>query len=83
VTIAALYEFVDEPIPTQDEKRRNFYHDHLAEMVPFLRQAVYTASSQVWPIRPIMMDTVALTEAAADARREQFAHTQGLQAPPP
>lgn len=82
VTIAALYEFVDEPVPSADEELRNFYGDHLDEMMPFLRQAIYTASSQVWPIAPIMMDTVALTEAAARERREQVAHTQPRQAPP-
>lgn len=60
VTIGALYEFLDdESVPDDADGMRRFYDDHAAELLPFLRQAIYTASSQVWPIKPIMLDVLA------------------------
>jgi hypothetical protein len=58
VQIGALYEFVNEDPPSESDAIRKFFIAHTEELVPFLRQAVHAASSQVWPIRPIMMDTV-------------------------
>lgn len=70
VTIAALYEFVDgDAIPSEEKAIRAFYHDRMAELLPFLRQAVYAASSQVWPVKPIMMDILAATSEEATERR--------------
>lgn len=60
VTIAALYEFDDgDAAPTDEADVRTFFDDHAGELLPFLRQAVHTASSQVWPVKPIMMDVFA------------------------
>lgn len=73
VTIAALFEFVDEEMPHGDERLQDFFAEQIKNLLPFLRQAVYTASSQVWPVKPIMMDTVAATEEQAAARRAMFA----------
>jgi hypothetical protein len=60
VTLAALYEFSGEDdIPSGEDEIQAFYREHVAELMPFLRQAVHTASSQVWPIKPIMLDALA------------------------
>lgn len=70
VTIAALYEFIDgDAVPSEHDDIRAFYRDHMAELLPFVRQAVHTASSQVWPVRPIMLDVLAATAGEAAARR--------------
>jgi hypothetical protein len=37
--------------------------------MPFLRQAVHTASSQVRPVKPIMLDVLATTPDDAPALR--------------
>lgn len=69
VTVAALYEFVDgDAVPAEHDDIRAFYHDHMAELLPFVRQAVHAASSQVWPVRPIMLDVLAATPEEAAAR---------------
>lgn len=60
VTIGGLYEFLDEEsVPEDADGVRRFYDEHAGELLPFLRQAIYTASSQVWPIKPIMLDVLA------------------------
>jgi hypothetical protein len=59
VTIAALYQFDDgDAVPSEEEEIRAFFTDHARELLPFLRQAVYSASIQVWPVKPIMMDVL-------------------------
>jgi hypothetical protein len=59
VTIAAMYELEDGVALSENaEERREFLSRHTEELIPFLRQAVYNASSQVWPIKPILMDPV-------------------------
>lgn len=70
VTIAALYEFVDgDTVPSERDDIQAFYQAHITELLPFMRQAIHAASSQVWPVRPIMLDVLAATPEEAAARR--------------
>jgi hypothetical protein len=70
VTIAALYEFTgDDRVPAREDEIRAFYRERAVELMPFLRQAVHTASSQVWPVKPIMLDVLATTPDDASALR--------------
>jgi hypothetical protein len=55
-TIAALYEIAGEAAPQTTDEAHDFVASRLDELMPFMRQAVFTASGQVWPIRPIMLD---------------------------
>lgn len=57
VTIGALYEFAEgTTFPRTSEDQERFCREHVEEVTPFLRQAIYNASSQVWPVNPIMLD---------------------------
>lgn len=57
VTIMALYRLAS-PTPADVDRKEadDFYNEHIVEMMPFLRSAVYSASSTVWPVNPIMLD---------------------------
>lgn len=76
VTIGALYDFSNgTTMPTGQGDGAAFYRHHIAEMVPLLRQAVHSASSQVWPIKPIMLDALTMTrDDAVEAAVESLMH---------
>lgn len=57
VTLAALYKTAVNIFDEHSEEEiLDFARRHLTEQIPFLRQAVYNASSQVWPVQPIILD---------------------------
>ncbi len=57
VIIGALYEFPEgATFPRTLEDQELFCREHVEEVTPFLRQAIYNVSSQVWPVNPIMLD---------------------------
>lgn len=69
VTVSGLYataehDYFDQPEDEQDALAR----EKMDELMPFLRQAVYNASSQVWPIKPILIDARAGMTKAGDRR---------------
>jgi hypothetical protein len=57
VTVAGLYAMVDEDLfSLPQEEQDDFARRQMAELLPFMRQAVYNASSQVFPVKPILLD---------------------------
>jgi hypothetical protein len=60
VTISALYKVDADIIALPEEEREEFARAHLDELMPFMRQALFTASSQVWPVKPIMLSLEAM-----------------------
>lgn len=56
VTISGLYVVDEDLFERPQDEQNDFARRQMADLLPFLRQAVYNASSQVWPVKPILLD---------------------------
>lgn len=56
VRVSALFKELDSWADLPQEVKQEAARQMMTELLPFVRQAVYNASSQVWPVKPIMLD---------------------------
>lgn len=56
VTVSGLYILDEDLLERPQDEQQDFARCRMADLLPFLRQAVYNASSQVWPVKPILLD---------------------------